>query len=95
LTQVIQGLKESSKMDSNKLIAWLDEVHADTADYGWEIEHMDALVRIGEHTIKLGLAGDGAELLDKMEMVTDYMEQWGADSDPAEVLMAVIRKYLV
>lgn len=82
-------------MDSKKLIAWLDEVHASTADYGWEIEHMDALVRIGEHTIKLGLPDNGAELLDKMEMVTDYMEQWGAHSDPAEALVAVIRKYLV
>ena len=82
-------------MDSKKLIAWLDEVHADTADYGWEIEHMDALVRIGEHTIKLGLAGDGLELLEKMEEVTDFMEQWGVDSDSVEELMDIIRKYLV
>jgi hypothetical protein len=83
------------EMDSKKLSAWLEEVQGEAAEYGWEFEHVDALIRIGEHTIKLGLAGDGLELLEKMEEVTDFMEQWGVDSDSVEELMELIRKYLV
>jgi hypothetical protein len=30
-----------------------------------------------------------------MEEVTDFMEQWGVDSDSVEELMELIRKYLV
>lgn len=82
-------------MDSKKLSAWLDEVQGEAMEYGWEFEHVDAMIRIGEHTIKLGLAGDGVELLEKMEEVTDFMEQWGVDSDSVEKLMEIIRKYLV
>lgn len=83
-------------MDSNKLLTWLDELQVEAAEYGWEFEQIDALVRIGEHTIKLGLADNGVlELVEKMEEVTDYMEQWGADTSLAEELVALIRKYLV
>jgi hypothetical protein len=84
------------EMDSKKLIAWLEEVQGEAMEYGWEFEHVDDLIRIGEHTIKLGLAGDGVlELVEKMEEVTDFMEQWGVDSDSVEELMELIRKYLV
>jgi len=83
------------EMDSKKLSAWMEEVQGEAAEYGWEFEHVDSLIRIGEHTIKLGLAGDGLELLEKMEEVTDFMEQWGVDSDSVEELMDIIRKYLV
>jgi hypothetical protein len=83
-------------MDSQKLLAWLDELQVEAADYGWEFEQIDALVRIGEHTIKLGLADSGVlELVEKMEEITDFMEQWGPDSDLAEELSELIRKYLV
>ena len=83
-------------MDSNKLLTWLNELQGEAAEYGWEFEQIDALVRIGEHTIKLGLADNGVlELVEKMEEVTDYTEQWGADSGLAEELVALIRKYLV
>jgi hypothetical protein len=82
-------------MDAKKLVDWLNEVHAATEDYGWEMEHMDALIRIGEHAIKLGLAGDGVEVAEQIEVTSDYMEQWGAHCDPAEAMVAVLRKYLV
>jgi len=83
-------------MDSQKLIEWLDELESTADDWGWEFEQIDALIRIGEHTIKLGLAGDGVlDLVKLMENITDYMERWGPDTDLAEELSALIRKYLV
>lgn len=82
-------------MDAKMLVDWMNEVHASTEDYGWEPEQVDALIRIGEHAIRLGLAGDGVELAEELEVLENYFEQWGAHCDSAERFLTVLRKYLV
>jgi hypothetical protein len=82
-------------MDAQKLLSWLDEICEDTADYGWQPEHVDGLIRIGKHMIELRLAGDGIELAEDLEELEDYFEQWGAHCDLADAFAVKCRKYLV
>lgn len=80
-------------MERPDVLKWLNEVWIEAIEYGWEPEHINSLILIGETILKNKWGPDDMD--ERLNSFSDYFEQWGVDSDQVELFANMCRDCLV